>query len=350
MKKWLFSLIAITAAVLIAIGGLNYAVDPLMQYRKLPSIFTFVAYDYDYINPGVAKNFDYNAVLVGTSLAENTDMDEYEKIFNCKMIKMVRPGGTTKNYEAVLSLCFSKQNIERVIWAIDDNLYYSDSSDYVHDIPEYLYDDNKLNDVNYLLNLSVFYNYTFKDIINSARGMGQGGAAGADALLRGDAWGNSAVYGREEVMKYYNSLEKSNNDAGLILDNLKDNLEQIILPMIKAHPDTEFTFFFPPKCITYWKNALDNGELESKVAATKYFCKELLGYDNVSIYFYQDCLDLTVDFDIYKDNIHFNPATNILLGQKIAAGEGKLSLADYNEVLNSFQTEFTEFNYKQYIY
>lgn len=347
MKKWLFSLIAITTAVLIAVGGLNFAVDPLMQYRKLPSTVTSVAYDYDYINPGVAKNFNYNAVLVGTSLAENTDMDEYEKIFNCNMIKMVRPGGTTKNYEAVLNLCFAKQNVEQVIWAIDDNLYYRDGSDYVHDIPKYLYDDNKLNDVNYLLNLSIFYNYTFKDIFNSARGTDQGGA---DTLLRGDAWGNSAVYGREAVMKYYHSLEKSNNDADLILDNTKDNLGKIILPMIKAHPDTEFTFFFPPKCITYWKYTLDNGELESRIAATKYFCKELLCYDNVSIYFFQNCLDLTVDFDIYKDNIHFNPDTNILLGQKIAAGEGKLSLGNYNKILNNFQTEFTEFNYNKYIY
>ncbi len=347
MKKWLFSLLAVTAAVLLAVGGLNFAVDPLMQYRKLPSSLTFVAYDYDYINPGVAKNSEYSAVLVGTSLAENTDMDEYEKIFNCKMIKMIYPGGTTKNYETILKLCFSEQNVERVIWCVDDNLYESNSKNYVHDIPEYLYDNNKLNDINYLLNLSVFYNYTFKDILNSVRGVDEGGA---DALLRGDAWGNGALYGREEVMKYYAMTEKTVTEPDFYLNNVKDNVNSIILPMIEENPDTQFVFFFPPKCVTYWKSALDSGELESKVLAAKYFCKELLSYPNAEIYFYQNCLDLTVDFDLYKDNIHFNPATNIVLGQKIAAGEGRLSIENYEEVLDRFLAEYTELDYQNYIY
>ena len=81
MKKWWIAVLCAALCLILGAGAVNFLIDPLMQYRPPHPALTFVAFDYDYINPGLAKNSEYDGVLVGTSLAENTDMDKCETFF-----------------------------------------------------------------------------------------------------------------------------------------------------------------------------------------------------------------------------------------------------------------------------
>lgn len=340
MKKWLISVVCAAMSLILLIGVLNYAVDPLMHYRKLSEDLSYVAVDYDYFNPGLAKVGDYSGVLVGTSLAENTDMDKYEEYFGERMAKFIYPGGTPLNYKRILDVAFGYHEIDRVLWTVDESLFVNSSDALSHDLPEYLYDDNLPNDVKYLLNLSVFYNYTFKNVVNSLIGRS------TPPYCRGDVWGHSATYGKEAVLKV-KSEEKRVPDCpdDLFIEDLDSNLNDIILPMLKEKADTEFIFVFPPKCVSYWYHALQNNVYDAKFYAIEHFIRAVLNFENARVFFFADNESWTLDFSMFKDDIHFRPEINDLMGLDISCGNNEMTADDYKSRLEDMSGTFRSFDY-----
>lgn len=343
MKKWIISVLCVTLCCLLLVGSVNFLVDPLMYYRSLHPALSFVAFDYDYINPGLAKNSDYTAVLVGTSLTENTDMDYCEGLFHQKMVKLIYPGGTAKNNHTILDVAFRTHCVNRVLWTIDDSLFFSAADELSHELPTYLYDTNKLNDISYLLNFSILYNYSFKSALGSLRGMKN------TPLLRGDVWGADEQYGYDQVMAKTSFSPADAKPVDFYQENITGNLNAHIIPIITEHPQTQFDFYFPPKCIAYWGAAESNGVLDAKFFSMNEIVKTLLAYPNVRIYFYMDKMDWT-DFDLYRDSIHFNQEINNRIMDEIAASHGELTFDNYARVLENCHRLYKEMDYSQIIH
>ena len=331
MKKWIIGVLCVTLCIVLAVGTANFLVDPLMQYRLLPQLFSFAAYSYAYINPGVARNTDYDAVLVGTSLAENADMDVYENAFGCRMIRMIYPGGTTRNFALILDVAFRAHMPALVLWSVDDTLFLQDGSEFNHAMPEYLDDDSRLNDVSYLLNLSVFYNFTCKDVALSLAGRSD------RPILRHDVWSEKQKFGKDAVLAAAKAEaeQSGQEDTADLPANAADNLQTHILPMLRAHPDTRFDFFFPPKCVTYWQTALQNGSFDAKFQAMRYVVQTLLGQENARVFFFADRMEWTTDYELYKDGVHFKQSVNNAMGEAIAQGESELTQDSFDAVLQS---------------
>ena len=332
MKKWLISVVCVSLCVVLLIGTANFVVDPLMFYRKLPDNYSFVAFDYDYVNPGIAKNTEYDSLLVGTSLAENADMGVYSKAFNCDMRKLIYPGGTPNNLCKILDIAYSKHDIKKVIWSVDDELFFSNSQNLHNELPEYLYDKNPLNDVSYLFNLSIFYNYTLKTVLLSLKGENN------RPIIYGDIWSGGREFGEDVVMKKQKDTpQTAEKEKTKYQKNLNDNLDNLILPLIKEHPDTEFVFLFPPKCITYWESAKKGGLLEAKFYSKEYAIGKLLSQPNVKVFFYEDRLEWTTDISLYCDNIHFKQEINNEMGILMSKGEGELNKKTYKTKMQNFK-------------
>ena len=345
MKKWLIAVLCVVLCLVLGTGTVNFLTDPLMQYRPLHPALTFVAFDYDYINPGLAKNSEYEGVLVGTSLAENSDMDAFGDAFGMRMIKLIYPGGTARNNREILDVAFRSRELRTVIWSIDDTLYSSGSDALSHELPAYLYDDVLLNDVHYLLNLSILYNYTFKDIVNSMRGMS------TPPLLRGDVWSGSDTFGKDAVMAVQtkNPQQKENAGETYYQAYVQDNLEHIVVPLLQAHPQTQFIFYFPPKCVTYWQNALREGVFDAKFYSMEYVADTLLQYDNARVFFFADRMEWTTDFNLYKDNIHFKQAVNNQMGADMAQGTGELTAETAGARIRALRNMLLQLDYAKII-
>lgn len=345
MKKWLIAVLCVVLCLLLATGAVNFLVDPLMQYRPLNPALTFVAYDYDYINPGLAKNSVYDGVLVGTSLAENTDMDRCETYFGMPMIKLIYPGGTSRNNREILDVAFRGRELKTVLWIIDDTLFFNESSELSHELPTYLYDDRPLNDVSYLLNLSVLYNYTFKDVLNSLKGMS------TPPLLRGETWALSDKFGKEAVMAVQSKDPEQvpEKDETFYQACLTGNLEHNVFPLLEAHPDTQFYFFFPPKCITYWRNAQRSGVFEAKFYAMQYLVDALMQHDNARVYFFADRMEWSTDLSLWKDNIHFKPLVNDKMCEEMAQGVGELTAETAAARIRALHDTLKNADYSQWL-
>ena len=94
-KKYTKCTLIFFLVAMIIIGGFVYVIDPYFHYHK-PFFSYFKLDNQRYQNDGIAKNFDYDAIITGTSMTENFKTSEFDELFNVKSVKMSFSGGSFK--------------------------------------------------------------------------------------------------------------------------------------------------------------------------------------------------------------------------------------------------------------
>lgn len=342
-KKWLFIIVVISLLSLGGFGFLNYMLDPMLQYGTERGILTSYEYAEMYSNPGIAKNYKYDSIMVGTSMIENTDVDLCDQLWNVDMVRLPYSGGTSFNMKTILDVAFNHNpDIRNVYWELDEFQLFGVSDQPRYPLPTYLYDDNKFNDLKYLLNLDIFYHYTLKNVINSLRGQNLD-LERRGITLTGD-FSKAAVMAsysrkeqRDEVIDFQQSSMKSKVDKNL------DN----ICPLIEKNPTIKFSFFMPPFSVLYWDQELRNGSFEGTMDGVEYALEKLLSYENVRIYFYHDAEDIIQDLDNYKDFSHYGNWVNDQVTQWMAEEKGIITEDNYKSVIGNFKEFIYNYDYEK---
>ena len=154
IKKFGIAVLVVT----IVISALVYAIDPFYHYHKPWFGLKAVLNDKEYQCIGTLRHFDYDTLIVGSSVAENNDNSWYDEAYNCKSIKAIRSYGATADLCYLLDEAFASGNdIKRVFYNIDpSSLNASTETTYESTgCPMYLYDHNPFNDVQYLYNKEI---------------------------------------------------------------------------------------------------------------------------------------------------------------------------------------------------
>ena len=119
------------------------------------------------------KHFSYDALITGTSMTENFKTSEFDSLFGTNTIKVSYSGGTyaeiTGNLQTALE---SNPNIRYVLYGLDEWNLYGGKDLILADgeYPTYLYDDNLLNDTQYLLNKDIFCSNTIEVLDHTRKG------------------------------------------------------------------------------------------------------------------------------------------------------------------------------------
>lgn len=340
-KKWIISLLAAVGVTVLIFASFEYWCDPMLQYGKESTPLTSYEYSEMYSNLGIAKNYDYNAVMVGTSMIENTDVDKCDELFGVKMVRLPYSGGTTYNMKTILELCFdSKNEIRDVYWELDEFQLMGSSTEPRYPLPMYLYQNNHKIEMRYLLNLDIFYHYTLKDIIGTLRGSHQ------NLERRGVTL--SGKFGKESMLASYSRHEKSENCLSFddIYKSKVDANLYNIKSLVEAHQETHFTFFMPPFSVLYWDNTIQLGQFDANMDAVIYAIGELLQYNNVDVFFYQGDERIITNLDNYKDYSHYGSWINDLLTEKIAKGEGKVTQENYVATVNEMRSFIKNYDFE----
>lgn len=103
-KNFFKLMIGSVIVFLLIIGSIMIIVDPYFHYHKPLSILKYRLGNQRYINDGIIRSFNYNGLIIGTSMTENFKTTQFDKIFNIKSIKVPFSGGSFKEIN---------QNIER---------------------------------------------------------------------------------------------------------------------------------------------------------------------------------------------------------------------------------------------
>lgn len=343
-KTWTISLLIIVILTIFVFGLVEFILDPIIHYGKEKNILTSYEYAEMYHNPGIANYYDYDSVMVGTSMVEHTDIDVCDRLWNCKMIRVPYSGGTTYNMKTILDVAFnSNNNIKTVFWELDEFQLFGSYNTPRHPLPTYLYNFDYKNDLNYLLNLDIFYHYTLKDIYYSFIGINQ--------PVQHRQVPSYFVYEKEAVLNSYdrNSLVYHYLNEDYYFNSIDLNFENNIIPLIKNNTNTKFVFFMPPFSIMYWDRTLKDGSFDANMEGIKYALKQLIEYDNVEVYFYQCEKDIITNLDNYKDYSHYRPEINDVITQMISEGKNRITKDNLTETIDTMSSFIKSFDFDEII-
>ncbi len=341
IKKWCISFVCIILSAAVLLAGATFLLDPLVRYRSEDDgLLTYYKRSEMYTNPGVARNYKYDSVIIGTSMMHLASVQEFNDIDGGDAVKLTYSGGTAYNMKQALDICFKSDNeIKNIYWALDDFQLISDSSTTRHPLPEYLYEEGYAGDLEYLLNGDIFFRYTAPCLINTLLGKKK-----TVLSLAADGYKPELYNGKIVADEFV--LETQKSDSTDFLSNAEKNLEQNIIPFIESNPDTEFTFMFVPYSMLYWYREIAIGSYEECVKAVELAIQTLIEYDNVSVYYFRNDTDITTNLDNYKDHSHYSSKINSYMCKAIANGENKLTKDNYRQELDEFKKFTAEYDYE----
>ncbi|MDE5680306.1 MAG: hypothetical protein K2I01_07775 [Lachnospiraceae bacterium] len=341
-KKHCILFAALSLPALLAAAMLVIAADPFFQYHKpLKGLYYLIDNKLSQ-NPGLARHFEYDSIITGSSMTVNFDTALFAEELGLNTIKLSYDGAYPKDIDTILSLVRKSPNeIRAVFLSIDILNYRAEAGVTAYELPAYLYSDTVLDDIPYLLNKEVILDYIVRPQIERE-----------GTPLNEAYWSWIYMwYGKDIVFQTYEA--PSDLQPALPKDAFADrvaaNLEAYILPHIESMPDTEFTFFFPPYSVLYWYNRYADGSLAAELAAEKQVIEALLAYPNVKIYYFQDDFDYITNFDNYCDYTHYRHEMNDYMTECFAGDSCRLSLENYNTVLDNMLSWAQSCDYQSYL-
>lgn len=350
-KKWFFTFIILLLCLLLAVGGFVAYLDPFFHYGPPKKGLYYRLYDQRSQNDGITRNFDYDAIITGTSMAENFSASRFDALFGTQCIKVCYSGATYREIDDNLERAFeSGHNIRYIFRPLDYSLLIKDKDEMRIDMGEYpvwLTDKNPFNDVKYLLNKDVIVNYALPVALGAMTGKQEGHTSFDEYSYTGDEnyYGkDAALQGKQSFEDPENIVEASEQD----LEIVRENMEQNVVSLARQHPETTFIYFFPPYSMSYWGGIRSEGNLQRYLSCIREAADMCLECDNIHLYSFGLCGDITCDLDRYRDQAHYDPETNDEIMDEIASCEyGDDARSDEiritNENIDRFFERFSEY-------
>lgn len=336
--------LSIGLGLLILFAGINIYVDPLFHFHAPTKGIEYPLYDERYMDDGILRNFDYDAVITGTSMTQNFKTSQFDQFFGTNSVKVPSSGGTYKEIGDLLRRAFEyNPNIRYVMRSLDTTVLVADKDalDY-EEYPDYLYDRNPFNDVNYVLNKDLYNKYT--EYVFTYNRLG-GNTTPFDVYKN---W--SGVYEVNGAKLLAEHVRREKTDEKKIFTEedakmLSENLEQNVLSLVREHPETEFYFFDPPYSLLFFDDLYCDGKIDYYVDAWTTEAQMLLQYDN--IHFFSFWMDVTVmlDFEHYKDSLHYEQKISDYIIDCMGYDLNELSLDNYQQYFDQVRAFYNAVDY-----
>lgn len=311
-----------------AIIGSVVLIDPFEIYHQATAFIPPLTYSMQtYSNPGIARNYEYDGIIIGSSMAENFRPSQLDELLGGRFVKLCVSGGSAYNHKRIMDVAFSTHSIARVLYGMDVDALTFFYTTATHQMPDYLYDEDLFNDVRYWFNRKVL-SHCIPACLST---LGQTNPTQRDTMY---AWGDRYTYGADAVLPQISfsrgAVQQEPPQAEPELSQASRlNVEYNILPFIEAHPQTEFIFFFPPYSLAKWYGCYSEGRLGYHLTQKEALVSRLLSYDNVRIYDFQAELAWITDLSNYIDTEHYGPWINDAMIEAISQDRYRVrTLAD----------------------
>ncbi|UVI30840.1 copper amine oxidase N-terminal domain-containing protein [Paenibacillus spongiae] len=309
-----------------------YIVDPLQFYRKATLYEPIFSNEQRYQNPGLARNYDYDTIILGTSMTENFLPSVVDKELGGKTLKLSIRGSYAEEQYDIAQVAFRTGKVKQVLWGIDYFALKPADLDAQGPYPHYLYDDNFLNDYKYWFNVTP-YQELIKGIYKRMTATDNGKRLmGLEYLYN---WNYYVTYGKQYAMKFYKKALSEEVRVGMNeepLEVVQKNFSDYIEPLIKANPDVEFKFYYPPYSIlrqAVWRD-LNVARYEQQLTMKQWMFDQFKKYPNVKVYDFQTEAEWTFNLNLFKDLSHHNQNVNTWIARAIGQDDPKYRVTEDN--------------------
>ncbi len=315
----LLALVAFTGAVAV----FNYVVDPFQQYRK-PTWYEARYYRtlQRYVNPGMAKHYDYDTVITGSSMMENTRNSEVGKILNGKAINLAMGAMTAYELRQLLTTILASARAKHIILDLNFNAFAGSPSMQVvtEPLPLYLYDKNPWNDVHYLLQAQTLGKST-----EIALGLNRGVySTNSDQPWY---WADHYEFSKGATLRGLDlsNINRNFGQSHRTLDGMRASFDANLLPLLRAHPEIRFSLVYPPWSALVWEDFRQRNQVDVSLAFKRSVFDAVRDLPNVALYDFQPRLDWVTNLDNYKDIYHFSPRISREMIEAIAKGDSRVT-------------------------
>lgn len=351
-KKWVRIFVTLLLAAILAMTAMVVVIDPFFHYHKPLNGLYYNLNEERYQNDGILRNFDYDAMITGTSMTQNFKASQADDLWGYDFIKVCYSGAMYKEINDAVELALKDHDVRMVVRAIDGTYLLEDKDAARNDLgsyPEYLYDANPFNDVKYIFNSTVIGNYCLPMLGKKILGQ-SGGITSFDDYSN---WMAEASYGAEAVLTYRTSFTAPESEETTLTDaekkTLKETVAQNITSTAAAHPDVQFYYFFPPYSAAYWGTSWEKGTMKKEFACYRLAAEEMLQYDNIHLFAFDDRYDLTVDLNNYRDISHYCSWINETILSEMAEGNGRLTQDNCSAFYDGVEAYYDNFDFNSLI-
>ena len=347
-KKWSRGVLILTVAALLLLGGFTALVDPAFHYHKPLEILDYYIFSQRYQNDGIVKNFDYDAIITGTSMTENFRTSELDPLFGVNSVKVPFSGTSMRELADNLRRAFkANDGIKMVVLGLDGSNFGDDKDVLRSDVPLplYLYDENPFNDVSYLLNKDILLKYTMRMIQHTYY------RVGTTSFDDYSFWWYDFEHGPRVILEGYKGSDKQPEQKPMdeaYAQRLRENIQQNVVQVAQENPDTVFYCYFSPYCTVAWDVLYHSGALQERIDAYRLVTEELLACENIRLHSFATRYEWTEDLEQYKDIYHHSAEINSGILQKMQLGEDLLTWENYEEHWQTVLEHYLNFDYDTY--
>lgn len=339
-KKYIVLFLTLCGTAFAGCILLTAVVDPFFHYHGPLESFRYTIDNQLSHNPGIAKNYEYDSVILGSSMTINFDTELFAETMGLNTVKLSYNGAFPKDIDNIMPLVKKSSNkVKNIFLGIDIFNYKVEPGKTACEIPQYLYDDLLWNDLPYLLNKEVVIEYILTTQENTPLN---------------EIYSNWKYVecSRDKVLASYAAPQTFSEplEADCYRSNIEENMNAYILPYIDSMPETQFTVFFPPYSILYWYSRFADGSLEAEIEGERQIVEMLLERSNVSVFYFQNRYDFITNLDNYSDYTHYSHEMNDEMTRCFADGTDRLTEENYAEMFDGMLEMLSQCDFESYLH
>lgn len=330
-SRYVKQLALLVLVSIIGFGSFNAIVDPLQFYRAswLTPTFTF---NQRYQNPGLAKNYPYDSVIIGTSYAENFTPTLVNEKLGWHSLKLAIEGGTLREQYLILKFALEKGKVNNVLWGIEVSRMGMDPLEINEGFPLYMYDDALWNDYPYWFSSDVFLRGARTLLVNA------GLMDYPWTMDNINTWHHQFTYSEANMWSQWRPVSCQKRTRDDAVQAYVEGFQINILSLIEAHPDVNFYLFYPPFSILRSIRYEQNGFMDLMLEAKRAIFSQLSELPNVKLFDFLVAEEVTTDLNHYRDFGHYSRDVNAWMLDQITQDNflvGKENLVEFETQLKN---------------
>lgn len=287
---------------------------------------------------GFAKNFNYDQVIIGSSMTQNFSLSHIKNKLGTHPIRLSLSGATIQEQALALKTAIKTGKVKSVIWGIDQNYLNYEPQKYSESFPADIYLGNIRGHLQYLISKNIFRDSCrlLKKLFSSPEKHPNNAMLDLENY---NSWHKTATYySKENISKQFNNdvFKADTSNVNITLESLSsiavdktmmNNFHRDIVAIVKNNPDIEFTVFLPPYSLAHQKSSFlkDKQSFQQYAKHREYIMKELIQYKNVSLYDFETHLPTISNLTNYRDLTHYSQNINNFMVDSFAHGKQKVT-------------------------
>ena len=310
-------------------------VDPLQLFHKPWIRDDYFIRELRFQAAGIIRNTELDSIIMGTSMAANFSPREASQLWDAQFVNISPDGSWLSERSIILNFALAEKRLKNVVLSLDGfHAYEQDQSSFSTTNYDYLYNENRWDDLKAYLNLKYVKYLLCRNIIipsetlckntRNLETVAEWASFKTNSKRFGglDKWFESKNNGqiKQAFMNIVKQTQAIKNGTVKVL-NTKENSKKIrgdqlsfdhyVMHYIKDNPDTRFYLYFPPRS-RMLKALMKKGnpsEYNRYIERIRYVVSAIKRYPNAKAYGF-DHLEFTNDIANYKDPSHHHPRFN----------------------------------------